>query len=190
MFWGCRGFIRYLRWTASVSSEAGPRKYCNPLCSRRIFSHACQSACTGQDLDGSRIRVTSRCFVFGKFGGLHVLESVARVATILVPQRRDNPHFPQWAKSLLDEHSQKSELAFNVRWIHFGSCLVRIVPSLCIFLSLHSHNGGRPRGKFQRPILALPSIFPSKATHRCRKSQSEYRGLCFMMGREEWTVET
>lgn len=38
------------------------------------------------------------------------------------------------------------------------------------FLNLHSHCGGKLRGKFQRLILALPSIFPSKTTHRCTKA--------------------
>lgn len=44
------------------------------------------------------------------------------------------------------------------------------IPSQYFFPNLHSLTGGKLRGKFRRLMLALPSIFPSKTTHRCTKA--------------------
>ncbi len=44
------------------------------------------------------------------------------------------------------------------------------VPSQYDFHNIHSHGGGKLRGKFQRLMFALPSIFPSKTTHRCTEA--------------------
>lgn len=123
-----------------------------------------------QGLDDSQIGTASRLFLLGGFQSWTTTAIGAGNAVTSKSCLRVEPRsFSINETAISSVNSTESERLRTTSGCTFDM-LSGDVASQYDFLDLHSHCGAKLRGKFQRLMLALPSIFPSKTTHGCTKA--------------------